>query len=99
MPWKELGGWLWKRLNDLSTIAWLFGLFGASTVTSRAISLMPSGWHPPQYWALSFAWFFGTLFLIVGTAQALRALWNRAHPPRLDVTTHGGEDASLVVCP
>lgn len=90
---------LWARLGDASTIAWLWSLFLAAGVTSRKISVMPGGWHPPQYWALSGAWFFGTLAISVTTIKGAELIARRLYPPKLDVVHHGGKDATLVLCP
>lgn len=88
---------IWSALGHASTLHWIFGLFVSSTVTSRAMSLMPGGWHDPQYWTLASSWFFGSLTAALMTTKGAEWGWRRWFAIRTSVEVYGGENVSMVV--
>ncbi len=90
---------VWAWVGHYSKEQTVIGLATSLGVTSKAISIMPGGWHPPQYWALAGVWFFGTWAVVLLATRAIEWGWAKTHPATLHLVVHGGADVSISCCP
>lgn len=94
----EVGAVIWRRLGDLSTLSWLWGLwllFLASFVTQKNVADAVD-WHT-RFVVCS--WFFGVLAAGLTTGKAVEWGYHKWRPPTVTLTPHGGSKASIAVCP
>ena len=55
-PWYKR---FWDGLGHYEKLQTLWQLAVSFYVTSTTVSVLPGGWHPPQYWAVAGLAFFG----------------------------------------
>jgi hypothetical protein len=89
----------WNWLSHFGNLQTLFGLFTTFGVSSYVTSMLPGGWHPPQYWAVFGTVLFGTGFVVALVVQGARAAYELLNPPTLNFIPHGGGDASIDLWP
>jgi hypothetical protein len=71
------------------------GAFGSF---SYVVSVLPGGWHPPQYWAIGGLAFFGGWLMSALLLLAASKAYEHAFPTRVRLEPHGGpRKATLVV--
>jgi hypothetical protein len=62
---------------------------------AKTVSVLPGGWHPPQYWAAAGLAFFGAWFAVAlvynGLARVSAVVWRLWSHPAIDVTVMAGE--------
>lgn len=92
-PWHRFR----KFITDYGDIQTVMGLAAGFITAARKLSLMPGGWHPPQYWFSAFAWFFGgwSVFLVV--VKSGEWIWRRLQAPSATLDVYGGENVSVVL--
>lgn len=88
---------VWNAIGHLSTLSWAGSLFVAFVAASGVMSVMPGGWHPPQYWLLAGSVVFGVMLVAQLTVRAGQWASRKVTAPRISVNHYGGENASLVV--
>lgn len=92
--WLErLSDWL-AHWSNIQTVGQLFAAFG---VTSFVTSMLPGGWHPPQYWAAFGTVLFGSAFVVGVALRGMKAVVDRFAPRAVEVTPYGGLKASIQI--
>jgi hypothetical protein len=93
------GNWFqrfWDFLGHYGNLQTLLGLFASFGVSSYVISVLPGGWHPPQYWAVLGTAFFGTLFTLKLATLSISWMIRRwFRPSRLELTADSGNNACV----
>lgn len=84
--------WEWlSHYGNLQTLGSLFASFG---ISNWVTSMLPGGWHPPQYWAVFGTALFGTAFALSLVAVVVRRVGSKwrdyQHPRMLDVSCESG---------
>lgn len=95
----------YRRLFTLTwegAYRWLLGLALGAILAWLSQRRMPSATpHPAAYWFLSGGVFFGSfaafLSLAQGTAWSIRKVRAMCNPPKLTITAHGGNKATVEV--
>ncbi len=89
--WKRL----WDGLGHYGKLKTLWQLALSLYFTSTTVSVLPGGWHPPQYWAIAGFAFFGAwavaATVTVGFQKLLSMISQWKNPPNLVVDAHGGD--------
>lgn len=91
----------WKIVGHISNLQTVWGLGVAFLTTSRVISGLPGGWHPPQYWAIAGAWFCLTWAIVASlmhlASLAIAYLKRRRYPPSIVLEPSGGATGAITI--
>lgn len=88
---KKALGWI----ENFGTLKALFTAAMAFVVSSGVVSVLPGGWHQPQYGAVFGAALFSSAFVLVLMFRGAKAAYEFMAPRSITVTAHGGRKASL----
>lgn len=91
----------WAAVETYGTLQTLGQMAAASGVAAWGLSVMPGGWHPPQYWVSAGALFFGTWMLFAVAVRIWKVgvpRWQQwRHPSRLEIACNGGDNGVVTV--
>ena len=83
-----------KFLSDV-TLFWRLGqMAGALGISTYVTSILPGGWHQPQYWLAAAFAFIGSWFVLAVMTLLAQAAGRKLRPSLIRFEPHGGPGAA-----